>query len=169
MSQHESGLVLKPGSNFSLLEANVWGMVFYAGEIERLEDSYSGIHLYSFLGNLLVFLRHAREMSGRIGLVGPLRVEMRLEGIRGVPWVYVENNAALQGPASLLDNHVLFFLSISVEDLQRRTDSVAIQLLEQVFFAMNWAELVGDRERLRQLVRNGYEYNLWNPSADLQE
>lgn len=169
VSQHESGLVLRPGSNFSILEANVWGMAFYASEIERVEDSYSGIHLYSFLGNLLVFLRHAREIAARLGLVGPLRLEMRLEGVRGVPWIYAEHNTPIQGPASLLDNHASFSLSISVDDLQRRTDGVAIQLLEQVFFAMNWSELVGNRDRLRHLVRNGYEYNYWDASAQLQE
>jgi hypothetical protein len=144
-------------------------MVFYASEIERIEDSYSGIHLYSFLGNLLVFLRHAREIAGRIGLVGPLLIQIRLEGIRGVPWVYAENNAPIRGPASLLDNHALISLSIPAEDLQRRTDGVAIQILEQVFFAMNWADLVGDREQIRQIVRNGYRYNYWNVSQQLQE
>jgi hypothetical protein len=169
VSQHESGLVLWPGSNFSILEANIWGMVFYASEIERVEDSYSGIHLYSFLGNLLVFLRHARELAGRIGLVGPLLIQLRLEGIRGVPWVYAENNAPIQGPASLLDNHVILSLSTFAEDLQRKTDGVAIKVLEQVFFAMNWADLVGDIAQLRQLVRNGYKYNFWDASEELQE
>ena len=169
VSQHESGLVLRPGSNFSILEANVWGMAFYASEIERVEDSYSGIHLYSFLGNLLVFLRHAREIAERVGLAGPLLIQMRLEGIRGVPWIYAENNLPFQGPNSLLDNDVLFSLSTSAEDLQTRTDTVAIQILDQVFFAMNWADLVGDREKLRQLIRDGYRYNLWNAPQELQE
>jgi hypothetical protein len=144
-------------------------MVFYASEIERVDERYSGIHLYSFLGNLLVFLRHAHEIAGHLGLVGPLLVQMRMEGIRGVPWLYAENNLAYHGPASSLDNHALFSLSIMAEDLHRRTDGVAIQILEQVFFAMNWADLVGDRERLRQLVRNGYQFNFWDASQQLQE
>ena len=161
ISQHESSIVLRPGSVFSLLESNVYGLHFYASEIERKEDKYSGVHLNAFLGNLLVFLRHACEMNKRIGVMGPLKLEMQLEGIRGAPWVYFIQNQPEQGPASLLDDSALFSLSLSAEELNARTDDVFRQLIAQVFFAMNWADRVEKPAQLSELVRAGYEFNYW--------
>jgi hypothetical protein len=63
ISQHESALVLRPGSSFSLLEATVWGHLTYSSEveIEIQPGGPVGIHLNHFLGELLVFLEHSRS------------------------------------------------------------------------------------------------------------
>lgn len=34
IAQHESAIVLRPASSFSILEFNVWGLLYYASEIE---------------------------------------------------------------------------------------------------------------------------------------
>jgi CspA family cold shock protein len=54
ITQHESVLVLHPTMGFSIVEADVWGYLFYACEIEHLEGNeerpVTGIHLDAFLG-----------------------------------------------------------------------------------------------------------------------
>jgi len=61
MTQHESAIIRQPLNGISLLEANVWGMVFYAVRLDEEEHprNLMGIHLYEFVGHLLIFLRHA--------------------------------------------------------------------------------------------------------------
>jgi hypothetical protein len=125
--------------------------------------------MHSFLGNLLVCLRHAREISRRVGIVGALRVEMIIDGIRGVPWIYAKHNRAEKGPSSLLDNATSFVLEISSEDLLCRTDGVAMDIIEQVFFSMNWPQLVGNRDGLRNLIHHGYLFNSWGEPNELEE
>ncbi len=162
VSQHESAIVLRPGSSFSLLEFNVWGLLYYATEIERKDKTWEGIHLYHFLGHLLVFLSHAKRIMETFHMVGPIEIELRLDAVLGVHWIYAESNQPVQGPASLLDNSVTFSLSLSAERLRERTDGVAMDLLEYVLFAMNWASMVENKQQLRDLLRSAYEYNQWS-------
>ena len=104
ISQHESAIVLRPGSSFSILEANVWGMLFYASEIELHDPPrYVGIHVYHFAGQLEIFLRHAANVLQAMGYSGPLGVELRLKGIRNAPLVYAgQFNDIQTGPMSVL-------------------------------------------------------------------
>ena len=78
---------MHPGSSFSILESNTWGMQFYATEIERKHEQYDGIHVYHFVGQLLVFFEHAGLVLREIGYSGPLKVDVRLEELRGKPWI----------------------------------------------------------------------------------
>ncbi len=96
ISQHESVIVLKPVHVSSIMEANVWGMLFYGSQIEADEavsakGTMAGIHLYRFTGYVLVFLHHARMMLSTLGYSGPLSVEASLSSIRGIKWLYSPN------------------------------------------------------------------------------
>jgi len=170
ITQHESAIVLRPGSSFSICEANIWGMVFYASEIERYleKDGSSGIHSNHFLGQMLVFLEHAGVMLREIGYAGPISIEMRLESIRGVPWIYFDGNAASAGPKSELDDEVSFSIASTTDALQEKRDAIAIDLLQYVFFATNWAYVAGSRTELERAVRLGYQYNMWETPPELR-
>ncbi len=169
ISQHESTIGLRPGSSFSIFEANIWGLLFYASEIEHHRPNYSGIHLNHFLGQLLVFLEHARMLLQDIGYVGPLLVELRLESMRGVPWIFFDDaDVATSGPASELDDEVLIETLSSREELERTPDKLAMNLLRYIFFAMNWADEADTEEKLERLIRVGYTYNSWPKPTKLR-
>jgi len=171
ISQHESVIGLRPGSSFSILEANTWGVLFYASEIEREAarepNDIQGIHSYHFVGQLLVFLEHARLVLDELGYVGPLTVEMKLDAIRGVPWITFEDRMAVTGPASQLDDTVTFSLESTVDELINRRDALAVNLLRYVFFATNLTDAVSAKD-LEAYVRGGYSYNTWGTPTRLQ-
>ncbi len=169
ITQNDSAVVLMPASGFSILEFNVWGLMFYASEIQRQEDLYNGIHLYLFVGNLCVFLKHAKLLMDAYDVMSDMSIELRFNGLRGVPWIYVEHNSPIEGPSSLLDDSILIKLDVSASDVRDRTDGLAMDLLDNILFSMNWSQLVGDRERLRDLLRAAYEYNMWELPDEFAE
>jgi hypothetical protein len=171
ITQHESVINLRPGSSFSILEANTWGVLFYASEVElepppQAKD-VQGIHSYHFIAQLLVFLEHARLVLGELGYVGPLAVEMKLEAIRGVPWIVFEDRMAFTGPASQLDDAVTFSLESTADELIHRRDALAVNLLRYTFYATNLTDAV-NRKALEKYVMGGYEYNMWSVPKALQ-
>ena len=90
MTQHESAIVRQPLTDVSLFEANTWGMVFYVTKLDEKEytKQLSGIHAYSFVGHLLLFLRHANDLFRLTGSTGSILVEASLQAIRDCKWVY---------------------------------------------------------------------------------
>jgi hypothetical protein len=62
VSQHESVIVLGPMRDLSILEANVWGMLFYCAQVEKE-------HAFSTQPFLLLLMEDGR-------LVHPSRAEM---------------------------------------------------------------------------------------------
>jgi len=168
ISQHESIIVLRPGSSFSILEANVWGLIFYATEIESKKEQYEGIHLYHFLGQMLVFLEHAILLIQEIGYRGNLLVQMSLNGIRNIPWIYAEGNLPYEGPFSMLDNSVSFSIQTCTEVFLQNIHSVGKDLLAYVLFATNWAEVAGAPERITDFLIKGYEFNMWKVPESLR-
>lgn len=169
ISQHESVICLRPGSSFSFLEANTWGMLFYATEIELETENFEGIHLYHFLGQLLVFLEHAGLVLSEVGYNGPLKLDMKLEALRGAKWVYAEGGfMRTAGPSSELDDDVEFSIETTTQDLQQRRDAVGMDLLRVIFFAVNWPDAVTAPDALAELIRGGYNYNLWQRPANLK-
>ncbi len=165
VSQHESVIGLDPGSSFSLLEANTWGMLYYATEIElEHNEPTTGIHVYHFVGQLLVFLEHARLILGGLGYTGPLTLHMRMKSMRNVPWLYTSSGNTIQtGPASPLDDGAEVSLDATTEDLQQARDSLLKDLMRAAFYATNWVAAV-TQERLDHYVDGGYRYNFWNTS-----
>lgn len=170
ISQHESIIVLRPGTSFSILEANIWGLLFYATEIERQEKTYSGIHLYHFLGQLLVFMEHSRMVTHELGYTGPLLLQMKMEAMCGIPWIYSEGgNTIVTGPASYLDDEVSLTIHTISEELDQRPDKIALDILRYVFFAMNWPDVADNDQELERLVKAGYHYNMWQVPMQLRK
>lgn len=172
ISQHESVVVLRPGSSFSILEANTWGMLYYATEVERdgprqSEKELDGIHSYHFSGQLLVFLEHAGRVLVQLGYAGPLAIEMKLEGIRGVPWIVFDDQMAFTGPASQLDDTATFSIETTTDELAEARDTVAMNLLRYVFYATNLTDAVSVPE-LERYVGRGYYYNGWGEPTALR-
>lgn len=171
ISQHESVIGLRPGSSFSILEANTWGVLFYASEVEfepppQAKD-VQGIHSFHFVGQLLVFLEHARLVLSALGYAGPLGVELRLEAIRGVPWITFQDRMAFTGPASQLDDTATFSVESTADELIHRRDALAMTLLRYTFYATNLTDAVSDGS-LKAYVVGGYEYNTWGTPSKLQ-
>jgi len=92
VTQHESILSLADRETGMMVEANIWGMLFYGTdldtEINLKSTSISSIHLYRLVGHLLVFTEHANQMTSRFGRESPLSFDVTLSGILGVPWLY---------------------------------------------------------------------------------
>ncbi len=168
ISQHESALVLRPGSSFSLLEATVWGHLTYASEMEFevKAGGPSGIHLNHFLGQVLVFLEHAKQLLLRSGFLGELEFGLELRCIKRVKWVSFPDGFPEEGPASLLDSATSFDLQIPSNRLFENRDEVAADLLREIFFALNWAEVAATEWQLQQLLVSAYKYNFWQPPAE---
>jgi hypothetical protein len=170
VSQHESVLRLAPDEPEMMVEATIWGMLFYATllAIERnlQQTSFTGIHLYGLVGYLLVFIEHAGKMLSGWPYEGPLSIDVEVGGILGVPWLYVESGGLCQGPVSELDDVFSFSLPTTTDALRKQPDALVISMLQNILFGMNWAHYASDSSNLEALVRNGYRYNLWaNPTA----
>jgi len=168
ISQHESVIGLRPGPDFSMLEVNTWGMVFYASELYDKNDHYTGMHVYKFLGELLVFLEYAGQVLGDVGYVGPLRLEMRLESLLDARWVYAESGFLTNGSASELDDNVTFFLETTTQALTSKRDALVIDLARYSFFATDWSEMATCHMSIERLVMTGYEYNSWAKPSQLR-
>ena len=96
ISQHESLIVLGPSSaNLSLLEVNIWGMLFFGTRVDQDERGNVGIHLYSFVGHVLVFLRYAGRILKALGYSGSLHIDTRVSSIGGEQWLYAPEGSWL--------------------------------------------------------------------------
>jgi Schlafen, AlbA_2 len=181
VSQHESALILtaKDARNrCELIEANVWGMLFYGVELDieigpkqtggLVVTSTTGIHLYRLVGYLLVFVQHATQLMSGLGYAGPLSIEIALSGIRDVPWLYSENNSLMTGPISELDDGFSFDLQTTSDELRDRRDGLVMNMLQYILFGMNWSEYASDPKLLEDLMTAGYGYNFWGQPAALK-
>jgi hypothetical protein len=167
MTHHESVIVRRPITDVSIFEANVWGLLYYVAELE--EKSYteklSGIHLYAFVGHLLVFLQHGNEVFRRTGMSGSILVEASLSSIIERQWVHAEAVApgypsfGVNRPMSLLDDAFGISLSTTVENLREEPDEIAAELLRQILFALNWSDLVDSEAKLKVLLDQGRTFN----------
>lgn len=119
------------------MEANVWGMLFFATELEEHRNEFKGMHFYQCLGNLLVFLRYASISFPKLGYSGPVHIEMRMNGMRGVRWIYSTSGFPEGGPSSELDDEIQFPLQTETDELIKTPDRLAINILRYVFYATN--------------------------------
>jgi hypothetical protein len=169
LSQHESAMVLGAAGRdkigrLSFFEANMWGLLHYTATIADAEnpDKTFGIHLYGFVGFLLLFVRHAATLIRAFGYSGPVHIEANISSILGIPWLHGDNGPGIfQKSGSELDNDIAFTLTKDTEELQNRTDEVVGDLLRIIFFAVNWSGLIDTPEKAETLIRNGYRYNSW--------
>jgi hypothetical protein len=162
ISQHESAIVLGAAGDDSMFEASVWGMLFYCSKIaDDLNPAHIfGIHLHGFVGTTMLFLRHAEVTLQASGNSGPLHIQMTLDGMRGVQWLYgAAGIYTAQG--STLDDRMEFSISVSREELQEKPDDVLKEILKYVFFSVNWPGLIDTEEKLLDLIQMGRRYNTW--------
>jgi hypothetical protein len=165
VSQHESAIILQGTQSFSIIEANIWGMLFYGTEIETETTTAPGVHLHGFIGSVLVFIRHAGRFLHALGYSGPVIVETALASVLGVDWLHFPHrNFASTLPGSELDDEVEFASATTSEALRESPDTVAMEVLREVFFSVNLPQLVDTPQKLENLVLKGYEYNCWRNS-----
>lgn len=161
VSQQESICVFEPGSSHSYLEMNQWGMTCYALEMERTFGETVGIHVNQFLGHLLAYLEHQKRFFSHIGYEGALFVRIGLHGVRNVPWMFFVSNIPQTVGGSVLDDEVLIDLEVTTREMVDDRDMVASKILKEVFFATNLRAVIEDEETIQRLLRQGYEYNVW--------
>lgn len=120
-------LAFGAAETFSLLEANTWGMLFFASQIEERTDIIKGIHLNRFLGNLLAFTKYTAQVLSRLRYTGPLRADIRLDGMRGVKWQHFTRGAFPEdGPCSELDDTIQFSSETDTDALINGPDALAL-------------------------------------------
>ena len=167
ISQHESALVLGATAEpLSIFEVNVWGMLFYCTKIAHDYEEKWGIHLGGFVGHILLFMQHSDIMLRALGYSGPIHIEIALSSIRGAPWLYGPYGA-LSRAGSVLDDEVSFAIVTSGDALHEKSGSIAMDILKYVFFSVNCPDLIDTRQKLEDLVRNGYVFNNWTPPEKL--
>jgi hypothetical protein len=168
VSQHESAIILQGAESFSIVEANIWGMLFYGTEIGTETRTASGVHLHQFIGSVLVFVRHAGRLLQALGYSGPVVVETALASVLGVDWLHFpRGNVASPLPGSELDDEVEFAIATTSEALREGPDAVAMDVLREVFFSVNLPQLVDTSQKLGNLVLKGYDYNFWPKPTEL--
>ena len=168
ISQHESVIVLRPAADFSLFEANIWGMLFYGTTLEGEAEGTVGIHLHHLAGCVLLFLRHSSNMLGTLGYSGPILIEVTLDSILGVPWLYDPGGWPEFKEGSVLDDNASFATETTADVLDEKAEQVAMDVLQYVGFSANWPELVDSPAKLVALLRQGYRYSGWEAPASLR-
>lgn len=161
MTQHESAIILQPCGHGSYLEATIWGTLFYTTPIAERNSRYTGIHTPGFIGHVLVFLRHAMNLLTKMGYSGPVHTELALHDIRDIPWIVFRNDFPTKASTCPLDNTVTLTLETTTTDLQHEPNAFACELLRLVFFAMGWPDIADSREKLKAIIADGYNFNVW--------
>jgi hypothetical protein len=176
LTQQESAIVLGAAhEDYSIFEANIWGMLFYG---TRIDDNLGylltgepdpseppGIHIYQFTGYVLAFLQHASKMLRDLGYSGPLHIHTRLTSIRHIEWLDFPHEIPSRQKGSELDDTVEFEISSASEDLREKPNDVVMNVLRYVLFSVNAAEQAETAQKLEELVRLGYRYNAWSNSV----
>lgn len=161
LSQHESAIGLGTGSGFSLLEANVWGQLYYATEVEEVTNSQNVIHFHLLLGHLLVYLEHARVFYEKLGFNGTLHFIVRLERVLRRP-LYSRRIGFMQTPpASQFDDVVEFSADFTSDVLENTRDKIAAQLIRTMLFALNWPGAAADESTAEMYMADAYDFNSW--------
>ena len=166
ITQHESIILPEAAEQFSIFEANIWGMCFYGTQIDIGESDTRGIHAYHLAGYIFASLRHAAFTFQRVGYRGPVVIETALASILGVPWLTAPRFGMMSRPGSELDDDVSFAIATSTDVMNDAPDDVSKDVLRSVFFAANLANMVNTPQRLEDLRRKAYEYNHWRQPAN---
>ncbi|MGD1155983.1 MAG: ATP-binding protein [Terriglobia bacterium] len=160
ISQHESAIILGVSEERpSLVEGNTWGLLFYAHSVHGELGGTQGIHLWQTLGCILVTLEHAKVMYQQLGFEGTLLIRTRLEPVRGLPLLFSEAN---DWPKSPLDDSVEVDVISPSDRLKAERDTLAIEIIRLLMFALNWPEMAVNEGALHSLLKNGYQYNSWS-------
>jgi len=161
LSQHESAIVLSAARGISIFEINIWGMLFYAAELDTNHSEFSGIHLFQFVGYVLAFIAHAGKMLRAMGYSGPVYIETSIGAILETPWLWDGGYGPSSKPGSELDDGLAFSIPIMSDDLCEKPDRIAMDILRNVLFSVNSSDLVDTQPKLESILRIGYKYNFW--------
>jgi hypothetical protein len=86
---------------------------------------------------------------------------MELRSVRDVPWISFPSGLVEEGPKSLFDSEVSFDLELPATRLVEDRDGVAVDILREIFFALNWADVAATEDQLNQLLDAAYRFNFW--------
>jgi hypothetical protein len=164
LSQHESAIIIAPRThlrNASIFEVNIWGMVFYGALISGDHDGTIGIHLYQFVGHILLYLRHAANLLQRLEYSGPIHIDIALRSILGVPWLEGWDFRSVGRPTSELDDEVRFSIPTTCEALLQKPNGVAMEILRWILFSVGLANMVESDDALKFVIQQGYAFNSW--------
>lgn len=177
-SQHESVAVRQATPNeaqigiSTLVEANIWGMLFYTMRIiENSPGRVAGIHESRVSGAVSLFIRHAETMLRSMGYSGPIVLETSLFAIRNRQWFYrseLDPVALYPHSGAVLDDEVQFKNDTSAEALMESPDRLAMDLLRTLMFAINLPSQADTSKRLETLLRNGFNFNFWPTTEPLK-
>ena len=165
VSQHESVLVLVPAGKYKLqmVEATVWGMLFYGQELsspfvinKHVVGPFPAL-LSHLVVDLLVYLKHASKTLSELACSGTVGMEVRLLGIRSM--AVLSDGTSAPSP---LDNELMFTVHNATELLRGEIAPVAASALKSVLFGLNRADLARSDQQLSALIQEGYEMNGWS-------
>ncbi|MBI4910750.1 MAG: hypothetical protein HY820_44460 [Acidobacteria bacterium] len=90
-------------------------------------------------------------------------------GMRGVNWIFFQDNFPESGPCSELDDTITFELETNTEELTLDPDRVCLNVLRYVFFATNWDQQISSStDSPERLLRAAYSFNQWGEPKKLQ-
>ncbi len=159
ITQHESVLVQKPGTRFSLLQVDLWGQIYFAIDMEGSEGHPNLMSVHAFAGNLLAFV-HFCTQSLRTLAGQELHVEVHISNILNKKWGWQEDGFWNGGGGSIFDDSVSYELTVSLSELWEHPARVAVKVARESFLATNWAEYVeGDWSNRFLLLAD--QYNGW--------
>jgi hypothetical protein len=174
ITQHESMVVVRPsGLDRSFLELNTWGLLFYGHNIyfdqsQQVNSSTAprGIHLYSLIGHILVYLEHFRSIFQKIGFEGSLLIRVRLDKIRGISLLYSDGwNGLSANPASPLDDDFEFEMLTDSCRLLGDRDGLTVELIKVLLYALNQHDTAINDQSIMKLIAAGYWFNSWSAQS----
>jgi Putative DNA-binding domain len=167
ISQHESAIVPDAARFTSIFEVNVWGLLFYCVRLDHDHNGTLGIHLYQFVGRVLLFIHHANKMIQLLGYSGPLFIETTLRSILGATWLQPVDWGLIPKFTSELDDEVTFSIPSTTETLIEKPDGVVMEILRVAFFSVNCASFA-ETPVLESLIKMGYGFNFWEVPTTLR-
>ena len=129
--------------------------------IEEDSEGPVGIHLNQFIGHLLVFSEHAKRILEKSGYIGSLSILINLRNIRGVPWFHFPSGYTEEGPKSILDSDATIVLEANIDRLIDERDGFVTDMLHEIFFSLNWPDVISTENHLKRLILSGYDFNFW--------
>lgn len=167
LSHHESWLVTKATGSVSMVEANLWGLLFYATTDHREARPSEARHLRRdhFVGSILVFVHHAAKMLNAMGYCGSIHVGVALRQIRHAKWIWADFEPDVdEGRGADFDDAADLQIDTTADRLFAEPDALAGEILRNIFMATNWWEAVATPDAIKRLIRIGRRYNRWSES-----
>ena len=165
-SQHEGFFFPNPrGDEFSYLEVDIYGMIYYAMGISENYNDEILINGSKLLGWILFYLTYAQKFYEEIGFKGLLFIKTKLEGIQGVKffkWGTRLERHILDG--SPFDDKLAIETEISKRKLDSNLFPIVGDLFKKITFAMGWYDVFDEvkKEDVNFAIDKAKEYLLWN-------